>query len=324
LNRHQSSGRLALGLSLATVTALLWGTLPVVTKLLVNWIDVYTLAWFRFLAASALLIPIVAHRRGLRSLLSVRKAPGLIVICILGLCGNNLAYISSLKFVPASAAQVMIQLSPGFVLFGGLLIFKENFGRTQWLGFVTLIFGMALFFNQRYDVLMNGGSAYLWGLLLVVGAAILWTGYILAQKQLQAAMSPEAILLVIYVASVFLLLPLARPMALRDLNGMQWTLLCVFAVMTVVSYVCFGSALNHLEASRSGVVVAVTPLITVGISRLAMPIFPEAIEVEALNVLGFIGAVLVVIGSALSALSRSRSPLRRDSSASSVISQPAD
>ena len=127
MNRHQSSGRLALGLSLATVTALLWGTLPVVTKLLVNWIDVFTLAWFRFLAASALLIPIVAHRRGLRSLLSVRKAPGLIVICILGLCGNNLAYISSLKFVPASAAQVMIQLSPGFVLFGGLLIFKENF-----------------------------------------------------------------------------------------------------------------------------------------------------------------------------------------------------
>lgn len=183
---------------------------------------------------------------------------------------------------------------------------------------------MALFFNQRYDVLMSGGNAYLWGLLLVVGAAVLWAGYILAQKQLQTAMSPEAILFVIYITSVFLLLPRARPIALIDLNGTQWIFLCIFCVMTVVSYVCFGTALNHLEASRSGVVVAVTPLMTIGVSNVVAPFFPSVMEVEPLNALGFLGAVLVVIGSALGALSGSKPQLRSGPPPSSIAPQLAD
>lgn len=294
-----------LGLCLAAVTALLWGTLPVITKLLVNWVDVYTLAWVRFLVAGVLLMPILVRRNQWRALLVVRKMPGLMAICILGLSGNNLAYISSLKFVSPGAAQVVIQLSPAFVLFGGLVIFKEHFGRIQWLGFFTLILGMALFFNQRYDILVNAENAYVWGMMLVVAAALMWAAYILAQKQLQTALSPEAILFMVYMISAFLLLPLARPFTLVELSANRWLLLLAFCIMTVVSYVSFGTALNHLEASRSGVIVAVTPLITVGVSRLAMPLFPDLMEVEPLNMLSLIGAGLVVIGSSLSTLSRS-------------------
>jgi hypothetical protein len=43
----------------------------------------------------------------------------------------------------------------------------------------------------------------------------------------------------------------------------------------------------------------------VGVSRLAMPLFPDLMEVEPLNMLSLIGAGLVVIGSSLSTLSRS-------------------
>lgn len=267
--------------------------------------DVYTLAWFRFLAASMLLTPLLAYRRGLRSLFAVRKAPGLMILCIIGLCGNYLIYMSSLKFVSPSAAQVVIQLAPTFVMFGGFLIFKERFVRLQWLGFAVLVLGMALFFNQRYDTFLSGSSVYLWGILLVVAAAILWAIYILAQKQLQTVMFPEAILLIIYIVSMLVILPVAQPTTLANLGTTQWVLLAVVSVMTVVSYVCFGMALNHLEASRSGIIVAVTPLITMGISNLAVTIFPLSIEIEPLNAIGFIGAILVVIGSALGALSRS-------------------
>lgn len=267
--------------------------------------DVYTLAWFRFLAAGALLTPLLAYRQGLRSLLAVRKAPGLMVVCIIGLCGNYLIYMSSLKFVSPGAAQVVIQLSPTFVMVGGFLIFKERFVRLQWLGFVILVLGMALFFNQRYETFLNGGSVYLWGILLVVAAAVFWAIYILAQKQLQTVMFPEAILLIIYMISMLVILPIAQPTTLTNLGTTQWVLLVVVSVMTVVSYVCFGMALNHLEASRSGIIVAVTPLITVGMSNLAVSFFPLSIEIEPLNAIGFSGAILVVIGSALGALSRS-------------------
>lgn len=227
------------------------------------------------------------------------------ILCIIGLCGNYLIYMSSLKFVSPSAAQVVIQLAPTFVMFGGFLIFKERFVRLQWLGFAVLVLGMALFFNQRYDTFLSGSSVYLWGILLVVAAAILWAIYILAQKQLQTVMFPEAILLIIYIVSMLVILPVAQPTTLANLGTTQWVLLAVVSVMTVVSYVCFGMALNHLEASRSGIIVAVTPLITMGISNLAVTIFPLSIEIEPLNAIGFIGAILVVIGSALGALSRS-------------------
>ena len=302
MNRHTPSGRRTLGLLLALSTALIWGALPVVLKILVQWVDVYTLAWTRFLLAGALLTPILVRRYGWRVLGDVRRAPLLMLVCIGGLCGNYVTYLTSLRFVSPGAAQVVMQMTPMLVLLGGLVIFRETFTRTQWLGLGLLVFGIGLFLHHRYDGLLTGLDAYTGGVLLLVLSAVLWAAYILSQKQLQAYLPPEAVLLFVYAAGVVLMFPLGQPSCLADLNRTQLGLLGLASVMTVTSYVCFGTAMNHLEASRTGVVVALTPLMTMGNAALLARIFPDLLSPEGLTVLGWVGVAMVVAGSMLGAL----------------------
>ena len=295
-----------LGLSLALCTALIWGALPVVLKVLVQWVDVYTLAWTRFLLAGALLTPILVRQYGWRVLGGVRRAPLLMLVCIGGLCGNYVTYLTSLRYVSPGAAQVVMQLTPMLVLLGGLVISRETFTRTQWLGFGLLVLGIGLFLHHRYGVLLSDMSAYTGGVLLLVLSAGLWAAYILSQKQLQAYLPPEGVLLFVYAAGVVLMLPLGHPACLVDLDGMQLGVLGLASVMTVTSYVCFGTALNHLEASRTGVVVALTPLMTMGNATLMARIFPDLLGSEGLTVFGWVGVAMVIFGSMLGALGGER------------------
>ncbi len=83
-----------MGLGLGLFTALIWGTLPVVLKMLVQWVDVYTLTWFRLLMAGILTAPILMRRQGLSAIFRVRGFP-LVVLLLsaVGLCGNYLTYM---------------------------------------------------------------------------------------------------------------------------------------------------------------------------------------------------------------------------------------
>ncbi|MGA1197708.1 MAG: DMT family transporter, partial [Candidatus Latescibacterota bacterium] len=192
------------------------------------------------------------------------------------------------------------QLAPMFVLLGGMLIFGEKFNSRQWWGLLVLIIGMLLFFNLRYADLLQ--SVYGGGILMVVLAAIFWASYIMAQKQMQSTLPPEVVLFVIYVSSVFILSPMSQPLALLSLTYGQMGLVVLSAALTVVSYVSFGIAMNHLEASRTGIVVALTPLITMGNAYFAATFLTDLILPEPLNGLSIMGAVLVVFGSALGTL----------------------
>ncbi len=306
MDLHRTTGRTALGLTLALFTALVWGTMPVALKVLVGWLDAYTLSWSRFLAAGILIAPVVLRRHGASALRAVRARPLLMLACVVGLTGNYILYQSGLRFVSPDTAQIIVQLAPVFVLIGGVAIYRERFGRLQALGFAALIAGMLLFFNLRWADLAAQASAYSSGVLLVTASAVLWSGYMLAQKQLLTVMAPETILLVTYLAGAGLLLPAARPSLVLTLPAHGLALLIVVAFMTLASYLTFGAAMNHLEASRIGAVIALSPLLTVAAARLASSALPGVVAFERLNALSLIGAMLVVAGSVATTLAQRR------------------
>ena len=87
-----------------------------------------------------------------------------------------------------------------------------------------------------------------------------------------------------------------------DLNGLthfplsHYVLFVASVALTLCSYLTFAEALRHLEASRTGVVVALTPLLTVAMAAVAA-LFTDRVETEPLNALALLGALLVVAGS---------------------------
>ncbi|AOE50439.1 DMT family transporter [Kangiella sediminilitoris] len=305
---HTVSGRWQLGLILSLTTVFLWGLLPIALKGVLLQMDAVTVTWYRFAVAGIFLFFYMLFRRRIPSLKALKGFAGLLMlIAVLGLCANYVFYLFGVDKITPSSAQVMIQTAPMFMLLGGLIVFKESFNKWQWLGFCSFVIGLILFFNMRFEEILNNiDGAYTVGLFWMFLAAITWAGYALAQKQLLNTYSSNQIMFIIYITCVFILLPWSEPSQVMPLNTLGWGLLVFCCLNTIVAYGAFAEALAHWEATRVSAILALTPLVTILAMKVVAYFFPAYLPSEPLNALSIVGSIMVVLGSATTALAGKR------------------
>ncbi len=303
---HVASGRWLYGFLLALTTTTLWGVLPIMLKEVLKVMDPYTVTWYRLFSAGLVLFLWLAAKRRLPSIraLSPRNR-GLLLVAILGLAFNYVLYLMALDRLTPGTMQLIIQVAPIMLMLGSMLVFRERFGLGQVIGLAVLIPGFALFFNQRLIELLTQMSGYTLGILIAIASAFSWALYGLAQKQLLTIWSSVTVMMVIYLACALLLWPLASPLELLQFSTLQRWLLLGCCLNTLVAYGAFAEALAHWEASRVSATVATTPLFTFSMVALGSMLWPGLIEPELLNSLAYLGALMVVGGSALIALAPS-------------------
>ncbi|MCT8126001.1 DMT family transporter [Alishewanella sp. BS5-314] len=301
---HQITGKTLLGFLLALTTAVLWGVLPIALKILLEVVTANTITAIRFLAA-AVIVGVWLGFRGKLPTLVLLKRPKLAVllaISIVGLLLNYILYLTGLDRLSAETAQTVIQLAPFLMMLGGIWIFKERLLLWQKIGAWTLVTGLLMFFNERLLTLIAQASSETLGVLLVIAAAVTWAAYALAQKQLLVTYSSKQIMYLIYFAGALAFLPVSDLSPLVTFSVLQWSLLLFCCLNTVVAYGAFAEALHHWEASKVSAVLAITPLVTIGSAKVLAWIWPELISAQQLNGWSLLGACLVVVGSALTAL----------------------
>jgi len=303
---HVASGRWLYGFLLALTTTILWGVLPIMLKAVLEVMDPYTVTWYRLSSAGLVLLCWLGAKRRLPSIraLSARNR-ALLVVAVLGLACNYVLYVMALQRLTPGTMQLIIQVAPVLLMFGSMLVFRERFGIGQLVGLLILIPGFGLFFNQRLLELMTQLSSYTLGILIALISALSWALYGLAQKQLLTIWSSVTVMMVIYLACAVLLWPLASPLEVLQLSTLQRWLLLGCCLNTLVAYGAFAEALAHWEASRVSATVATTPLFTFSMVALGSMLWPSLIEPELLNSLAYLGALMVVAGSALIALAPS-------------------
>lgn len=301
---HQVSGRALLGFSLALTTAVLWGVLPIVLKVLLDFLTASTLTGVRFLVA-ALLVGLWLQAQGQWPRLSLLSRQGilLLLIAIAGLLANYLMYMSGLNYLTAETGQLLIQLAPFLMMLGGVWLFKERLQLWQKVGALVLLIGLLLFFNERLVTLFTSVSEESWGLLLIIGAAVTWAAYALAQKQLLVHYSSQQIMVLIYCAGALVFMPLSDLQPLWHLSLWHWLFLLFCCLNTVVAYGAFAEALHHWEAYKVSAVLAITPLVTILVAKGLHALQPDWLSPEPLNGWAILGACLVVMGSMITALS---------------------
>ena len=303
MGMHQASGRWKLGLLLALVTAACWSTLPVALKILLAELDPYTLTWIRFVIAGGVMLAWLGARGGLGvfSGLGASRWQLLLLAGVL-LIGNYVFYLLGVQHTTPGNAQLLIQLAPLLMAVGGILIFRERYRVGQWLGLAIIICGLLLFFRDQSSHLLTSAHEYALGSGLVVLAAFVWAAYALIQKQLLMRLTSPAIMLFIYLLASFALLPLVHPASLLKLDAKGLWLLAYCALNTLVAYGAFAEALAHWEASRVSTILAITPLLSLGVIAIVHGLWPSAVAAEHVGWLGYAGAGLVVLGSAMSSL----------------------
>lgn len=309
---HRASGQWRLGLLLTLTTAACWATLPIALKIVLDVLDPITLTWFRFLVAAACTAAWLGARGRLRGYGALgRRSWGLLLLAGLMLLGNYVFYLLGVQYTSPGNAQLLIQLAPLLMALGGIWLFREPFRAAQWAGLALLVGGLGLFFGDQLGgrVPVSGAhtGGYVLGSLMVVIAAVVWAIYALAQKQLLMRLGSMQVLLVIYVIASVALLPFARPSTLLALDPAHAWLLAFCALNTVGAYGAFAEALAHWEASRVSAVLATTPLLCIAAATAVHAAWPQWLAPERIGTLGWVGAGLVVAGSAaVSLLGRRR------------------
>ena len=272
----------AKGLTLAMITAIMWGILPLALKSVLLLMDAYTITWYRFVFAA--------------------------FFVTLLLCAKNKIPSSALKSVSRMkrllfAAIMLIQMAPFFMLLGSVVVLKEHFSRGQMVGSLVLISGLVLFFNQQF-INHTGldNSDFLFGFMIMFGAAVTWAAYAIIQKQMLGYYSSNQIMWCIYLLSSVFFLPLASPSQITSLDNTALLLLLFCCANTLIAYGTFAKSLEYLPTAKVSATLAITPLLTVVFATIAEQIWPNTFQAQHLNILAYVGAGLVVCGSMLTAL----------------------
>jgi drug/metabolite transporter (DMT)-like permease len=302
---HHSSGRWRLGLALSLLTVFLWGILPIALAVTLQALDVYTVVWFRFLVSFVLLAGYLEMRGKLPQLKQLDSTSWrLLAIATLMLGSNYFLFMQGLALTSPANAEVIIQLATLLLGLGGLVIFQERYALHQWIGVSVLICGYILFFREQINNLITSQSTYLFGSGLIMLGAAVWAIYALAQKQLLQSLSSASIMMIIYGGCALLFTPLAKIETIFTLNSLHLGMLLFCALNTLIAYGAFAESLEHWEASRVSAVLALAPIITLISVELVSVILPSLIPPENITLIGILGAVLVVVGSAAIALKK--------------------
>ena len=288
---------------MALTTAVLWGMLPIALKVALTGMDAWTISWWRFAVSMLGLGAFLAWRGGLpKPHQAGRFMIGLLAVALLALIGNYVLYLVALDHTTPSVAQVVIQLAPLLLILGGVFVFHERFDPRQWIGFAVLVAGLLLFFNRRLPLLLQPTEGLGLGVALMVLSALSWATYGLAQKRLLDHFAAPQVFLMLYVGATLLLLPVSKPAAVADLDGLQLGMLAFCCANTLAAYGAFGEALHHWQVSRVSAVISTAPLFTI----LSMWLVERAglglVAPEGLNALSVVGALGVVAGSTVTAL----------------------
>ena len=291
------------GLVLSLITVLFWSTLPVALKLSLTATDAMTLTWFRFLTAGIFTAIVIVSRNKLGEFKRLNASQwAWLCLAAAMLIGNYVLFLIGLEMTSPANAQVFIQLAPLLMTLGGVLIFKESFSRMQMLGVIAILIGLSLFFSDQIKQIIS--SDYTSGIWVMFAAALTWAIYALIQKKLAQVLSSQSILSFIYLFATVLLFIWSDLDSHAEITSVQWWAIAYACINTVIAYGAFAEALNHWNASRVGMILALTPVTTLLFINTFAHFFPQLLAQENIQLIGYLGMVCIVSGSMLASLKK--------------------
>lgn len=289
-----------LGFFLALTAAVMWSVLPIALQPVLTAMNAQTIVWFRFVVASFgvfLLLMLSGKLPSIRQLTTRYRQ--FLLLGVFGLAANFYLFNLSLKYIPATASQVLSPLSSFSMLLSGIVLFKERLGIHQKLGLCLLLIGLPLFFNDRFAD-FTAMNSFAFGILIGISASLIWVCYGLAQKMLLEKFSSQQILLMIYCGCSLVFMPFAEVSQVKNLSPFTLGCLIFCCLNTIIAYGCYAESLNRWEVSKVSMIMPQIPILTLIFTQLAHWIDPVHFPESHLNLLSYIGATIVVLG-ALSA-----------------------
>ena len=223
----------------------------------------------------------------------------LLVLGIIGISANFVLVAMGLHYISPTTTQVLWQLSPFTMILVGVGVFKEAFTHWQKIGLMLLLTGLVMFFNDKFGELFSLDS-YAVGVMMAASGSMIWVCYGVAQKLLSKHFNSQQILLMIYFCSSFVFLPFAEPSQIAHIgNPFLWGYFIYCCLNTLIGYGSFGEALNHWDDFQSQYCYHADTRIYHDISTIRPSSRPRLFAASDMNIVSYVGAMVVVAGALL-------------------------
>lgn len=245
-------------------------------------VSVDALLLVRFGLAGGLLLIVALARGSLRNLPRRAVLTGL-GMGVFGYAAQSGLYFSALARLDASLVALILYLYPILVMVAAIALRQERASRRRVWALATALVGIGLVLSGalsgQFDVL---------GVLLALGAPIVYTGYILVGDSLTADVPPLALTALVCTGAfgTFLVLGLFRGVDLGFAPiGWLW-LAAVALISTVAAILFFFAGMARVGPSVASILSIFEPVVTVGAAAVVFG--------EQLSATQWIGGALVL------------------------------
>ncbi|NHC34398.1 DMT family transporter [Scytonema millei] len=274
------------------LTAIIWGGTFVAGRIVVQTMEPFTAAFFRFAVASiCLLILTQKIERHLYKLTRNQVIP-VILLGLTGVFSYNAFFFLGLQIVPASRAALIVALNPTFIALGAALFFREKFNSLKLIGITTSLTGAAIVISKGQVVnIFKGGIG--WGEIFIFGCVISWVAYTLIGKSVMRSLSPlAATTYACIVGAIALLIPALFEGIVQ--NFMQFPLSAWLGILylgvlgSAIGFSWYYEGVVAIGAAKASIFINLVPVSAIAFAALLLH--------EPITVSLVLGGLLVVVG----------------------------
>lgn len=271
------------------ITFLLWGSLYVVSKSVLNKLPVFTTAFFRYLIAFITLSVILSSKKIV--LPEKKDWKYFFVLGFLGYTVSVNAQLIGTKLAGASMASLINALNPVAITLAGAVILREKLTKYKTGGILVSLLGV-------YAILGSGSAENPAGILFSLFAVLIWSASSVLVRKISQKYDSLLITWIAIGMAVILNMPvgIGELYAKRSVINVDMSCVCGLLFMgifcTGISYMLWNKSLSLMDA---GICSSFYPLQPLTAACLGAVFFKEKITASFL-----LGAFFIVCGMVIS------------------------
>ena len=299
---EKGRGGAAAGRAGAAAAVLIWGFNYIPTKIALQEIEPLALEFARLVVAVPLyVLVLVARREKIRELLPYWREG--LYLALFGIVGDQILFLFGLKYTTASHGSLMYILVPIFVAVFAHFFIDERIGWIRITGIVIAFAGAFILISEEG---LTFDSSYLAGDLMVLGAALCWSLYVVLSKPVVEKLGTSRTMGLVFLFA----LPMAIPLTILPALTQPWgkvstqglaSVAYIILGGTFLGYIVYQFALKKLPASAVAPFSYVIPIV--------VSIFSVLLLGETLSPQFFTAAALIFAGLVLAQYRRKSRPI---------------
>ena len=247
---------------LVAVSAASFGAMPIFARYAyADGVSTVTLLAFRFVLASAIMV-LILRVRG-RTLPRGPRLVGLVLMGAVGYVGQSLCYFTALLHASASMVALLLYLYPALVALLAAAFLGERLTGPRIAALGLALVGTVL-------IVGIGGTGDPAGILLGIGAAVIYSVYIVSGTRLvPAGRATEASAVVMFSAAVVYAAAAGMSGVSLPATAGGWAALAAIAlVSTVLAIITFFAGVERIGPTGASTLSTLEPVVTVGLAAL--------------------------------------------------------